>query len=160
MNQGFLAILGEKIDSMPNLVIDNNVAWSKDEYSSVASKEQYDLPELWFDKKFASKVRKARSLKSDLYWAKLEGKRLNDEMGKNGCNGYGTKASLRLGVTVKFAAMCLVYILLIVLGIFTGGWFWPANFRKGVLSLGIGMDKKKQMDNGTYEVGAVADKGA
>lgn len=155
MNQGFLATLGGKIDSIPNVVIDSKVAWSKDEYSSVTSKEQYDLPELWFDKKFALKVKETRSLKSDLYWAKVEGKRLNDEMGKTGIYGYGTRASLRLEATAKFATRCLVYILLIILGVFTGGWFWPANFRKGVLSLGIGQDKQKKMDNDTYEVEAV-----
>jgi len=162
MKRGFVTRISEKIDEVQGIVFNGNVTWSKGVYSQVSTKAQYERPELYFHSETAFKVKNARSLKSDLHWAKIESKeRVNkqkiiQEKIERGEILTGeekwTKALVSNGVILRNIALfrfiyrATLYLFLIVLGIPFGGWFWPVGFRQGVLSLGIDTDRERTAD--------------
>ncbi len=160
---GFFVSLAAKIDRVQSIAFNDNVAWSKGVYSQVTSKDQYDHPELYFDPITAKKIKNARSLKSDLFWAKIESrerrrdqKRIQEEI-KNGnmvteeekmsLSLVSNRYILRQNALLRFVCRCAVYLLLVALGIPFGGWFWPVGFRRAILSLGINIESEKRVEN-------------
>jgi hypothetical protein len=55
-------------------------------------------------------------------------------------------------VLSRFISRVILYIFLLALGLPFCGWFWPVNFRRSILSLGIGnmqSDNQKAEDSKT-----------
>jgi len=125
MRIGKLEKLAKLIDNVKDIKYANDIDWSKEPYNQVLKKEQYDKPFEWFDQDLASKIMAAHSLQTDLYWIKRKEKECK-------CLKW-----VRIKVTFKWMMSCLLYLVLIILGIITAGFFWPKNFRKGILFVGI-----------------------
>lgn len=125
MRIGKLEKLAKLIDNVKDIKYANDIDWSKEPYNQVLKKEQYDKPFEWFDQDLASKIMAAHSLQTDLYWIKRKEKE---------CKCFKW---VRIKVTFKWMMSCLLYLVLIILGIITAGFFWPKNFRKGILFVGI-----------------------
>ena len=173
MNHDFVNKLIGMIDGVPNIEFVDSIVWSKGVYCQVTTRDQYERPSRYFDADVASKIMRARSLQADLRWAQMESEqrtkeklRINDKirvhqetteeqgkkdfeltedeklMSKKVSNGK----VLALHALLKFLKECFIYTILIALGIPFGGWFWPVNFRKGVLSFGLSSEEKLQGD--------------
>jgi hypothetical protein len=109
-------------------------------YAKVTTREKYTNPGYFFIEEIADKIRNAHSLQADLYWARHRNKE------KSECNETGKWAEIcRVSrVFLRFTCHLILYIFLIALGVPFVGWFWPLNFRRGVLSLGIGNVDSRQ----------------
>lgn len=118
------------IDNLTNISYDNDVTWIQPPYNSVTTKEQYDNPKEFFEPDIASKIIMAKSLKADLHWAEMDAR-------NKGKDTTGIQlASLDKIISIfKWLGSLMLYVILIILGTFTGGLCWPKNFRVGVLSV-------------------------
>lgn len=96
--------------------------WKQAPYNSVTTKKHYDNPKL--NPKHEEMINTAKSLRSDLYWAKEE-------------KGQGKELtwSETFYVFSRWVAVCFIYISLIVMGCATFGLCWPKRFRIAVTSL-------------------------
>jgi len=121
------ALLRE-IDNFDKISYSTSIIWSNPPYNDVVNKSQYDKPEDYFDSNVARKIRGAKSLQSDLYWSKIEA-RSNP--------GGGLEISKIILIIVWWLCKCVLYIALVSLGMITGGFFFPKNFRSALMSIGI-----------------------
>ncbi|GFH48555.1 hypothetical protein CTEN210_05031 [Chaetoceros tenuissimus] len=137
--------LANLIDKMPNIKIQDDIVWSKGFYTRVASSEHYFCPELYFINDEITQVENARSLQADIHWA---GRQAAEEFRKDKKGASETAIQLaalkNIGVHIfLFLLRFILYAILIALGIFTFGFFWPRNLRKGILTLGIEQTKTR-----------------
>jgi len=158
MNGGMMNKLSNAIDGVKDIAVTDHVTWSKGVYSQVTSKAQYDQPDQYFDEDTAAKILQAHSLQADLYWVQVESKNqkhikkkekgglTSEEKKMEASRTRASTGIMRVGVVFTFFMRCLLYIVLIALGIVTGGWFWPVSFRRGVLSLGLSVNEKDTED--------------
>jgi len=134
--------LAHLIDEMPNVKIQDDVVWSKGYYTKVTSSEHYFNPELYFIDDDITRVKNARSLQADIYWA---GRQAEEEYrGVKDASGTAVQldALKNAGYYMFiFFIRFILYAILIVLGAVTAGFFWPRNFRKGILTLGVEQTK-------------------
>jgi hypothetical protein len=100
-------------------------------------------PELYFIPDIAKEIRKAHSLEADMYWAQHEDQNEEQELVAL------VKVGRVLLVLGRFISRVILYIFLLALGVPFCGWFWPVNFRRHMLSLGIGniADNQKAEDS-------------
>ena len=85
------------------------------------------------------KIIDAHSLQVDLLWTKINIRDNNTNEYTDTEIGY-TKSMLSEKFTLlllKWLGCCLVYTVLVILGIPLCGILWPTKFRAGVLSIGI-----------------------
>jgi len=75
-----------------------------------------------------------------MYWAQHEDDNEEQELVAL------AKVGRVLLVLGRFISRVILYIFLLALGLPFCGWFWPVNFRRSVLSLGIG-NMTEQSDN-------------
>jgi len=118
--------LATLIDNVDTIRYINHADWSKKPYNRILKRENYIKPFEWFTPDLASEITSAHSLQGDLYWIKRE------EDDSDQIFHWD-----RVKVITKWMMSSFLYLILILLGILTAGFFWPKNFRKGVLSLGI-----------------------
>lgn len=104
-------------------------SWSKDApYNLVSDIDQYYEPHEYFHKDDADKILAAHSLRSEYHWI---------------CHcrfGIEQKFSL-IGATIRWFFYFGGYALLVILGVVTGGFFWPVEFRRYILSYGYKSDE-------------------
>lgn len=124
-NHGIFQGLAAQIDEIEDVNYRDDTPWSKEPYDKVITKNHYDEPKRWFSHDFSREIISTHLLHADLYWT------------KQGKYSFSTLKYHQMMVIVKWAIRCLVYLVLILLGTVTAGFFWPKNFRKGFLSLGI-----------------------
>lgn len=117
------ARLSQFIDQIPDIKIADDAPWAQKPLSVMKSKEEYYRPEDYFKSDLARKIRKGHSLRAEMYWIKMDG-------------GNATFC-LKCTAIMKWLLLSVLYCLLIMLGMLTGGWFWPKNFRRRVLSVGL-----------------------
>ena len=111
--------------------------WTSAPYDLVKNKKQYNKPHDYFSKDIADKILQAHSLQADLYWA-------NNEMRNNKKRGYseGKNPTLtKIKILWKWSMSCVIYALLIILGLCTAGWTWPKSFRRYLLAVGLKREK-------------------
>jgi len=125
------------IDSIENISYANDISWSKAPYNIVATKDQYDNPAQYFGPDLVSKIVQAKSLQADIYWADTDARSQGVEF---------TNINLII-LIFKWLGSCAFYALLIILGIFTCGIFFPTNFRSGVLLVGQEEHQEESVDN-------------
>lgn len=134
--------LANLIDEMPNVKIRDDVVWSKGYYTKVTSSGHYFNPELYFIDDDITRVKNARSLQADIYWA---GRQAEEEYrGVKDASGTAVQLDALKNAgyyTFIFFIRFILYAILIVLGAVTAGFFWPRNFRKGILTLGVEQTK-------------------
>jgi len=116
---GLLDTLGTLIDKMENVNYGDDIGWSKPPYNEVKTKAQYDRPYEWFVPDLAKQVMRTHSLQADLYWSKIKGREEKYSLARITC--------IRFIVILKCLISLVVYFVLIILGIFTAGFFWPKN---------------------------------
>jgi len=114
------------IDNIGTISYANDISWSKAPYHFVTKKDQYDKPSEYFSSDIATEIIKVKSLQNDLYWAKMNAK----------YHDVRFTYSDRIALILKWLGKCILYVLFIIMGIFTCGFFFPRNFRHGVLSVG------------------------
>ncbi len=104
-------------------------SWSKDApYNLVSDIDQYYEPHEYFHKDDADKILAAHSLRSEYHWI---------------CHcriGIEQKLSL-IGATIRWFFHFGGYAVLVILGVVTGGFFWPVEFRRYILSYGYESDE-------------------
>lgn len=115
-----------QVDNIEDISFTNDISWSKAPYDLVAKKDQYDKPFEYFDSDLASEIVKAKSLSSNIYWAKTDARARGAKF---------TNLNL-ITIILKWLGSCVLYASLIIMGILTCGFFFPCNFRSGVLSVG------------------------
>jgi len=120
-----------KIDSVENIKYGGDVSWTKPPYHILTMKDHYDNPNTYFNPEDSLKIIEAHSLQADMYWAKMENNKLTF-IGRS-------------IILLKWLGLCLLYAILIVLGIPLCGIIWPKQFRAGVLSLGL-MNPRNTME--------------
>jgi len=115
------------IDSMENVSYRNDISWTT-QYHYVDMKDQYDRPAQYFGTNEANNITRSKSLQADLYWSEINAKSL------------GAKFTYfkKICIFFKWCCACTFYAVLIIMGILTGGFFFPSSFRSGVLSVGRG----------------------
>jgi len=124
------------IDDLDKISYSTSIIWSNPPYDRVTSLCHYDKPEDYFDHNIARKIRAAKSLQSDLYWNKI------DKIDKVETSSKSTTSDeLTMFETVRiifrWLCKCVFYILLVIIGMITGGIFVPKDFRSSLISIGI-----------------------
>ena len=100
-------------------------SWSKDPpYNQVSEIDQYYHPNDYFHPDDAAKIIATHSLHSELYWINNTTKSPLEERMK------------MMKATFQWLCYGICYFVLLVLGLVTGGFFWPQGFRRSVLSYG------------------------
>lgn len=135
--------LTDLIDHMEDIRLIDKAIWEEGNYASVETRNQYMHPELYFIPDIAKEIRKAHSLEADMYWAQHEDQNEEQELVAL------VKVGRVLLVLGRFISRVILYIFLLALGVPFCGWFWPVNFRRHMLSLGIGniADNQKAEDS-------------
>jgi ankyrin repeat protein len=124
--QGFLDRAINRIPNVFNRVQYGTISWKKDHpYSQVESMDQYNDPKSHFNEDEAKKILKAHSLPSDIYW-------IRDD------DSVSMKNLRILRSILKWLSLTLLFIILCLLGLGTGGLFWPQDFRLAIISYGTG----------------------
>jgi len=133
--------LWDRIDDLKDISIVKDVDWTKKPYNLVKSKAQYDRPQDYFPAEIARDINLSHSLHATLFWA------------KNDARVAGTELTgiAKLHIILSFFASCIVYALLILLGLVTFGTFWPKRFRNAMLQ--IGMDEADDYKNSNNDSG-------
>ena len=132
--------LSQVVDRMPDINIADETPWIQKPFNVIKSKKEYDRPEDYFQPELARRIRKGHSLKADLYWIKMDiANAESQQLTNNTAGNTGTfkTSCLRCQAVMKWFFLSVLYFLLIILGIPTGGWFWPKNFRRRVLAIGL-----------------------
>jgi len=125
--RAYIHLTINNVENMKNVSYTNEVSWTKAPFDSVTKKVHYDKPHEHFDSELASKIEKAKSLQADLYWASANARYEGIEF--TNCD--------KINIILKWLGTCTLYVLLLLVGIATGGIFWPRNFRAALLSLDI-----------------------
>jgi len=111
--------------------------WTKEPYCQVKRKKQYDNPYDYFHQEVAEKIQKTHSLQADLFWVATDGRRKKLDR---------FETNLRAFIALmKWIAHCVIYLVLLFCGTFTGGFTWPLGLRRHVLSIGL-KPKRVQKD--------------
>ena len=133
----FFDRLSQFVDKMPNIKIADDTPWAQKPFSIMKSKQEYDRPEDYFKPDFARLIRKGHSLNAEMYWIKMD-LATADNIHTNGFNARKAESVwLECRAIMKWLMLGILYLLLILLGIPTAGWFWPTTFRKRVLAVGL-----------------------
>ena len=107
-----------------------SVSWTKKTpYKEVVTRKQYMNPYDYFEPEKAKKILSTHCIRSDMYWINNESKRK-----RTNCAVHCARITASI---LKRITTALFYGLLIIMGAFTGGFFWPLSLRKKVLSLGV-----------------------
>jgi hypothetical protein len=137
----WLDTMHKTIDSTQNsrfFYKDHDISWTKESpYKEVKTFDQYKNPFHYFEPKMAEQIMAANSTSSDIYWANQQFKNKWDKF-KNIARSI-----------LKRIGKALFYAILIILGSFTGGFFWPQRLRRWMLSIGI--QDKKGHDEARYD---------
>jgi len=134
------------IDNVEDVKLSDGTPWTKAPYNMVDTKEKYDNPFDYFPEDIAQQIEDTHSLQATLYWVKTES--INAKKKVGGAGLY----FIRIKVLAKFFVQFLVYSMLVILGLFTCGWFWPRNLRRTVLSIGLQeAQQKAQAKDGEEE---------
>lgn len=136
---GKLSRILDRIDSVENIAFSNYTSWTKPPFNSVKSREMYEKPHDFFQEPIASMVKATHSAAATLYWIKTDSKEL--EAAKV---GGGELYWMRVKVILRFIYSSIVYLILIILGVLTCGWFWPVNARKAILTVGLVMENEHE----------------
>jgi hypothetical protein len=132
------------IDSVHLLKTNNrDLSWEVDyPYNQVKFKAQYDDPFFYFTPDIAQKIKDARSLSSDLHWARAQSKTNSSEPYREIFRSY-----------LKWTSHTLLYALLLLIGIPTFGATWPLEFRIWLLSIGDSSEEDlNELENGDSNV--------
>jgi len=111
-----------RIDSLWNTSYGSKDAsfWEQAPYNIVTKKEHYDEPYEYFNPEQTREINLVKSLHTDLYWAKK---------GKGGkLTGFE-----KFAIVFRWLTSCIFYSFLVILGLVTGGLFWPEKFRLSLL---------------------------
>lgn len=133
MNYGLCHKLSTLIDSFPDLRFRDDVDWNKGVFKGVTNRDRYCHPYKYFLKPDADKIAMSRSIEADIYWVKHQ----------RGNRKVPSDAFLMVRVVLQNVWNLVIYLILIILGLVTGGWFWPVKFRQRVLSLGLKVGKEE-----------------
>jgi hypothetical protein len=113
---------GEKltswIDNRKGVVLNSQktFSWTQETpYSEVTTKDQYDNPSEYFIPEKAKIIAATQSLESDFYWASMDDQK-------------GGKLII-FTTALKWFGFASVYFFLIILGLVSGGFFWPRALR-------------------------------
>merc|ERR1740124_648973 len=140
MRIGILEKLAKEIDEVKNVKYVDDIRWSEEPYDCVTEKKHYDEPYDWFDPNVARKITMGHSLNAEFFWIEYDQNKCTSK--KRSC-AHANK--MRMKAILKWVMLALLYCVLILLGIVTAGFFWPKNFRIGVLSVGV-EDAYAEMD--------------
>jgi ankyrin repeat protein len=125
---GWLDKICAEIDATEKLAFRDEITWMKEPYIQVKRRDMYKDPHGYFDVTMANIVESCHSLQADMYWSKKEAEDGNKLFAVTYHRSNALFSWLKL--LVKYSA-------LVILGCVTGGWFWPTNFRKVVISVGV-----------------------
>lgn len=101
-------------------------SWTRDwPYHLVNSQEEYNDPDRYFPRDVAHTIQKAKSPLSDLHWIKVS-------------NAGLVRHSQIFRVLCSWLLHSLLYLFLLIVGLFSFGIFWPINFRLWLLSFDFG----------------------
>ncbi len=125
--------LQQKIDKIRNVNLSwqqDTIPWTKEQpYKEVVTFKQYKDPFYYFEKEKAEKIISTHSIRSDIYWINEDCKRK-----QSCCIFYYARVTQSVFNRVGRG---FFYAVLIVLGCITGGFFWPRNLRRWILSIGV-----------------------
>ena len=103
---------------------DKKISWTRDSpYNQVTEIDQYYRPFDYFHPSIAKVIKQAHSPRSEVYWISQK---------KEGF----ARRKLFIIAGMKWMLYGMTYFLLILLGVITGGFFWPTGFRRFILSYG------------------------
>lgn len=125
------------IDSLRWIPFQDDISWSKDyPYSLVQSREEYENPYYYFSKRDAHKIADSRSLDSSLYWIR-----------KDTDLGLVESEISQAYTSFKWLMNNTVYIFFALIGPFTAGLLWPAEFSVYVLNIGLDTNDSTSSNN-------------
>lgn len=112
------------------------MSWDSDvPYNQVKFRKQYEDPFYYFVPDVAEKIKRAHSLRSDLYW--IQNRKLKGDARFN--------AQLEVMRSyLRWTFHLFVYFLLLFLGLPTLGILWPRTFRIWLLSIGNSGDSSDE----------------
>ena len=150
---------GEFFDSFPDIRLADKILWTKSPYDLIKKKKQYDEPFAYFPPDIANQITTSHSLEADLFWAGMDSRRKRRSI-------WETKI-VAIATFMKWFLKFVIYILLVVCGLFTGkkvillftmynyttlfltallysfsaGWTWPKRLRRHLLEVGVNSKK-------------------
>jgi len=131
----------EKIDEMKDISYGSDVSWNRAPYNVLTKKDQYDNPSKYFSSDQVKIIYDAHSLHADMYWS---------EFGADRAEPIKDRVFFRkVIILLKWVRACMLYALLIVLGIPAFGILWPKKFRAGLLTLGF---RNQEMESNADDV--------
>lgn len=103
---------------------EQKISWTRDSpYNQVTEIDQYYRPFDYFHPSIAKVIKQAHSPRAEVYWISQKKE------------GFARRKSL-IVAGMKWMLYGMTYFLLILLGVITGGFFWPTGFRRFILSYG------------------------
>ena len=100
----------------------------------LTEKDHYKNPEKYFSPDLVKIIYDAHSLQSDMYWAELD---------------EDLVFCRKFIILLRWVCVCMLYVLLLVLGIPVFCALWPKKFRAGLLTLGF---TNQEMESTTDDV--------